>query len=82
MIYNSVFFIFFKTIQQSFDTISFGKYGESIWFYFNKKTFPAVCFTKAAVFNILFNRAASVFTPFFIGAVSRIAAAAMFVFGA
>ena len=70
MIDNTVFFIFFKTVQQGFNTIPSSKYSKSIRFNFCKKPFPTIHFTKIAIIYALFNGAISIFAPLFIRAIS------------
>lgn len=70
MVNDSVVFIFFKAVQQGFNTISFGKYSKSIRLDFCQKAFLAIHFTKIAVFYTFFNRTTSILAPFFIRAIT------------
>ena len=64
MVNNTVFFVLFKAVQQSFETVAADKEREPVRFYFLQESFPALCFGAFIATNELFlARTTPVFTP-------------------
>ena len=82
VINNAGLFVAFEAIQKSGLSISLGKQRKAVGFSFGKQTFLAKRIAIEAMRVVFFKRAAAVFAPVLIRAISRVAAAAGLVFAA
>lgn len=82
VIYDTVAFVGFKAVKQLFDAVSLDKKSKSVWLDFSEQPLAAVLAARKTASDAIFNAALPVYAPALVRTFLRLAAAAMFIFGA